>query len=154
MANLPMGCPVLPASCLFPAEKLLSFSNIMLWSKWHHLAIRKAHCKGLMLEFTAKRSPLTIFSSSEKASPPDPLFPSQFHSPLKSNVEVSLHKIVYNNTLILLVGFHTFQKVTTPEDFLLLLKIDFFLLCLHHCYHGYGKNTCFNIQEGGRKLWV
>ena len=105
-----------------------------------------------MLEFTAKRSPLTTFSSSEKSSPPDPLFTSQFRSPLKSSVEVSLHKIVYDNTLILLVGFHTFQKVTTPEDFLLLLKKDCFLLCLHHYYHGYGKNTCFNIQAGRRKL--
>lgn len=37
-------------------------------------------------------------------------------------MEVSLHKIVYDNTLILLVGLQTFQKLASPEDFLLLLK--------------------------------
>lgn len=66
-------------------------------------------------------------------------------------MEISLHKIVYDNTLILLVGFHTFQKLAFPEDFLIFLKeIGSFLskfktvcqlgLCLYHYYHSHSKN--------------
>lgn len=80
MTWFPAGCSVLTVSCLFffvvvVVEKLLSFSNIMLWSKWHCLALRRAHYKGLMLEFTVKCSPVTIFLIRKVLSP-DPLFNS------------------------------------------------------------------------------